>query len=242
MKIILHGYGAMGQMCSKIVPNEIEIIGIIDDCYSGELKLSYSQLQTIDYDCLIDFSHPTKVDKLLQAVEDNLHPMVIATTKLSQEQIKTLKALASKVAIFQDYNTSYGLYAVNQGVAYINNLLKKYDVEIIEHHHRLKQDSPSGTAIRLFQTVNANRQATMQTDYSKTSGKLANEIGVHSIRIGNQCGYHQVLFANQFEQVTIAHQALSKELFAQGAFEIACRLQTKQNKIYKLDDIYTEER
>ncbi len=238
MKIILHGYGAM----NKLIHNELgdQVVGIIsrEECPN---KIGYEDLLNIDYDLVIDFSHFSVVDYLINILIKNPHPVIIATTKLQEKTLDNVNQLSKVCPVFQDYNTSFGFYAVNETLRYMNNLLQGYDKDIIEQHHRYKVDAPSGTAVRLFNTLNENNDYNMVCDYHNHEGKKKNDIGVVSVRSGAIVGTHEVVFGSVQDIITIKHEALNKSLFADGAIKISSILINKNNGLYHLEDIYKKE-
>ncbi len=249
LKIVLHGFGNMGKLIYCIAAkHNITVVGIVDSAHNftsdknsevQDLKVSYDNLSTLDYDVLVDFSHCSRVDALLVALEKSPHKAIIATTKLSESQLTRIKALSNKVAIYQDYNTSYGVYVLNETLKFMTDLLNEYDIELIETHHKYKVDAPSGTAVRLLDTISAQRDVVVVNDYStKTTAKASNEIGVHAIRSGNIVGDHEVIFGTDFDTISIKHHALSKNLFAEGAMKICKQLQNKDTGLFKLEEVF----
>ncbi len=249
IKIVIHGFGNMGKIIYSIASkHNISVVGVVDNAFDfanerdaevQNLQVSYEDLCTLDYDVLVDFSHFSRVDTLLDALEKTPHKAIIATTKLSETQLIRIKTLSEKVAIYQDYNTSYGAFVLNETLKFMTGLLNEYDVELIETHHKYKVDAPSGTAVRLVDTISSQRELVTVTDYStKTTAKASNEIGVHAIRSGNVVGDHEVIFGTDFDIISIKHHALSKNLFAEGAMKICNQLQSKNTGLYKLEEVF----
>ncbi len=240
MKIIIHGFGNMGRIIYDLaLDQDIEVVGIIDEFAETPIKsLTYDDLATIDYDIIVDFSHFSIVDKLITALEKTPKKAVIATTKLGKEQLERIKNLSDKVAIFQDYNTSFGVYVLNKTVKYMTGLLNDYDIEVIESHHKYKVDAESGTAVKLINTIKSQREVNKVYDYSKTDGKQQDDIGVHSIRSGNIVGDHEILYGSDNDILSVKHHALTKNLFADGAVRICFKLYNKDKGLYKLEEVF----
>ncbi len=249
IKLVIHGFGNMGRLIYSISSkHNIEVVGVVDSAFDftnerddevKNLSLSYEDLTSLDYDVLVDFSHFSRVDTLLDTLEKSPHKAIIATTKLSESQLKRIKALSEKVAVYQDYNTSYGVFVLNETLKFMTNLLDEYDVELIETHHKYKVDAPSGTAVRLVDTIGKQRELVTVNDYStKTTAKANNEIGVHAIRTGNVVGDHEIIFGTDHDIISIKHHALSKNLFAEGALKICKQLQSKTTGLYKLEEVF----
>ncbi len=239
MKIILHGYGTMGQIVEKLALNSgFEIVGIIDQKEEMNNKITYEDLLEIEYDVLIDFSNVNIIDELLYYLEKKPNKAIIATTNLTDEQLAKINILGEKTAIFQDYNTSYGVYVLDKTTKYMTKLLNDYDIEILEKHHVYKADAPSGTAKRLINSIKKIKKVQEVYDYSKSEGKKNNDIGVHSIRNGNIVGEHEVFFGSDSDILSIKHEALNKDLFAHGALKIARKIGGKSNGLYNLNKIF----
>ena len=117
-----------------------------------------------------------------------------------------------------------------------------YDVEILDFHHRMKKDAPSGTAIMLGQEIakarGVNFKESAVFDRSKDGLRQENQIGIASIRGGGLHGEHEVLFLGDNQVFTIKHQALSRESFADGAIQAALWLFKKPAGFYSMHDIY----
>ncbi len=250
IKVVIHGFGNMGRLIYCLsTKHNIDVVGIVDNAhdFSAErdkelqnLTISYEDLNSFEYDVVVDFSHYSRVDTLLDVLEKNPHKAIIATTKLSDTQLSRIKTLSEKVAIYQDYNTSYGVFVLNETLKFMTNMLDEYDIELIETHHKYKVDAPSGTAKRLVDTMASQRESVVEvTDYStKTTPKADNEIGVHAIRTGNVVGDHEIIFGTDYDIISIKHHALSKNLFAEGTLKICKQLQNKNTGLYKLEEVF----
>ena len=230
MKILIHGDGVMGKRVHNIYQG---FSSICKDSKELEKELSKS-----DYDVLIDFSHPSLIDEVCNIIEKFNIKAVIATTGLSDSQLKRIESLSKETAIFQSYNTAYGVHVLNETIKFMNGMLKDYDVEMIETHHNKKVDAPSGTLNLLLNSIVGSK--TQVTDYSITSGRNKEDIGIHSIRLGQIFGEHEVLFAQNEEVISIKHQALSKDVFAKGSIRAAKSLLNKNSGLYNLQNIYEE--
>lgn len=185
---------------------------------------SFDDVKTIP-DVIIDFSHVSVLDSLLQFATKNNVPVILATTGYSAEQIAKIKDTADKIPVFFTANMSLGvnlLCSLAKSAAKI--LGDNFDIEIIEKHHNQKIDAPSGTALMLANAVNdvCNDKYTYEYDrHSKRQKRTKNEIGIHAIRGGTIVGEHDVIFAGHDEVITLSHSAQSKEVFAAGAVKAA---------------------
>ncbi len=117
---------------------------------------------------------------------------------------------------------------------------KEFDIEIIEKHHNLKLDAPSGTALMIADNISDTLEEEPQYVYDRHSyrkKRSKNEIGIHSVRGGTIVGEHEVIFAGRDEVVTVSHQAQSKEVFAVGAVNAAVFLADKEAGMYDMSDL-----
>ncbi|MBQ8167270.1 MAG: 4-hydroxy-tetrahydrodipicolinate reductase, partial [Lachnospiraceae bacterium] len=196
----------------------------------------------VEADVIVDFAAAVAVDKLLDyAVSRNI-PVVLCTTGLSPEQLSKVSQASEKVAVLKSANMSLGINTIMK-------LLKDaiavfgpagYDVEIVEKHHNLKVDAPSGTALALADSINeaSNNQYEYIYDRSQTRQKRdKKELGISAVRGGTIVGEHEVLFAGIDEVIEIKHTAYSKSVFAKGAVEAAKFLAGKPAGMYNMSDV-----
>lgn len=179
----------------------------------------------VEYDAIIDFSHPANLAELLDHVKSTKKPVVIATTGFTQTQINEIHNTATEAPVFFSANMSLGVSLLKElAITAAKVLGDPYDIEIIEKHHNQKLDAPSGTAILLADAI-AN-SLPYETPYvydrqCKREKRTNHEIGLHSVRGGTIVGEHDVIFAGQDEVVTLTHTAYSKAIFAKGSLTAA---------------------
>lgn len=189
-------------------------------------------------DVIIDFSHPSALDGLLDYCISNHVPIVIATTGFNDEQKAKIQAASEKVAVFFSFNMSLGinlLCALAKTAARI--LGSEFDVEILEKHHHRKLDAPSGTALMLADAINSATDREYEYIYERHSvrqPRQPNEIGISSIRGGTIVGEHDIIFAGRDEVITLSHQAASREVFAVGAVNAGIFISDKQAGMYDM--------
>ena len=190
---------------------------------------------------IIDFSHFTLIDDVLEAGIDKKVPALIATTGHSEEQLAKIQEASKQIPIIKATNTSVGVNIVNEIVAFATKLLKDFDIEIVEKHHNRKIDAPSGTASTLLEIVkeNLNDGNDYRTVYGREghSKRAEKEIGVHSIRGGNIVGEHSVIYAKNDEIIEIKHEALSRKMFSDGAVKAIEFLSGKNAGKYTMRDV-----
>ena len=247
--IILSGCnGKMGKVITACV-NENDDCRIVAGVDINTEALSnypvYSSFAEIkeNADVIIDFSHPSVLNDLLQFAKEKKLPLVLATTGFSASQTEQIKTVANEIPLFFTFNMSLGinlLVALSKKAAEV--LSGNFDIEIIEKHHNQKLDAPSGTAIMLAEAINDTLDNKMMYEYdrhSKREKRRDNEIGIHSIRGGNIVGEHEVIFAGHDEVLTLSHQATSKEVFAVGALKAAMFMNGKSAGLYDMNNVIT---
>ena len=193
---------------------------------------------------IIDFSHPSALEDLLSYCKMNSVPAVFATTGYTEEQISAIKQAAEQIPVFFTFNMSLGInLLVELGKQAVRVLGGQFDVEIVEKHHNLKKDAPSGTAIMLAEAINKELGGKMNYVYDRHSVRKpreANEIGMHSIRGGTIVGEHDIIFAGHDEVITLSHSAGSKEVFAAGAVNAAVYLAGREKGLYDMSDLLAD--
>lgn len=192
-------------------------------------------------DVIIDFSHPSVLENLLSYCKMKNVPAVIATTGYTDEQIKEIRAAAGQIPVFFTFNMSLGINLLADLAKRAAQVLgTQFDVEIVEKHHNLKKDAPSGTALMLAESVNEVFGGEKKYIYDRHNVRKAREreeIGISSIRGGTIVGEHEIIFAGHDEVITLSHSAQSKEVFAVGAVNAAVFLKDKGKGLYDMSDL-----
>lgn len=194
-------------------------------------------------DVIIDFSHPSALDGILEFAKENNIPVVLATTGYTENEIEKIKEAAKEIPVFFTFNFSLGvnlLVALSKKAAAV--LGNDFDIEIVEKHHNQKLDAPSGTAIMLANAINGVFEDKMMYEYdrhSKRQKRAKNEIGIHSVRGGTIVGEHDVIFAGRDEVITLSHSAGSKQVFAAGSVKAAQFIVGKEPGMYDMNDVIT---
>ena len=180
-----------------------------------------------DADVVIEFSKPKATLGYLRQIVDTDKAIVIGTTGFIDDELATLKELASQTRCVMAPNMSLGVNVMIQALDLIAKALgDDYNIEVIEAHHNHKADSPSGTAFRLTETVTTalGRDLDEVGIYGRhgiVGVRPKKQIGVHAVRGGDIAGDHTVLFATEGEQLSVIHRAHSPEAFAKGAIRAA---------------------
>jgi len=209
--------GASGKLGKEVISvfaeHNHELVFSID--IQGEWKQS-------DPEILFDCSLPEAFDKMILFAKNFSVPLVVATTGLSEENIKQLRKFAERKPVVQSYNFSVGVQILLELTKSAYTKLPDWDVEISETHHRFKKDKPSGTA-KMIQNIFGGR-----------------DINTTSHRLGNVTGDHTVSFAGLGEVISIQHRALSRRTFAEGILKSAEFALKKEKGFYSFTDVVFE--
>jgi 4-hydroxy-tetrahydrodipicolinate reductase len=237
-KIAIYGArGRMGQAIARLAPDHgVEVVLPID---KGEGDLA--SLKKSGAEVLIDFSTPDAFVTAARACADAGVALVSGTTGLDESHRVTLSDAAKRVAVLWEPNMSVGVLVL---AALLRDAIKMlgdgFDVEIVETHHRLKVDAPSGTAKRLAEVALEARKGPQVTGREGKPGKRTNdEVGVLAVRGGDVIGDHVVHLLGQGERLELTHRATSRDVFAHGALRAAAWIANKPAGRYALSDILT---
>ena len=248
VRAIMHGCnGKMGQVITGLVKNDAEIEFVAGvDAYTG-IANAYPVFESIEKcdveaDVIIDFSNAKAVDNLLDYCVEKQVPVVLCTTGLSEEQLAKVEEASKKVAALKSANMSLGVNLLMKILKDAAKVLAPagYDIELVEKHHNLKVDAPSGTALALADSINEamNNEYTYVYDRSQTREKRSQkEIGISAVRGGTIVGDHEVIFAGTDEVIEFKHTAYSKAVFGKGAVEAAKFLAGKPAGRYDMSNV-----
>ena len=243
MNIVVSGYGQIGKRLVNTIgeTSGLSLVGVVDKM--ANVGVNSFDLLTEKPDVIIDFSHPTVLPNLLAYATANSVPCLIATTGFTTEEIQTIKQASKQIPILFTYNTSLGINVMNKVLKELTRVLgDEFDIEIIERHHNQKIDHPSGTAKLLAGTiVDELDQGYILNGRQKTGKRGKNEVGIHAVRGGTIPGEHTVMFAGNDEILEIKHQALSKQIFVNGALKGAAFLCTQTFGLFNMEDVFKGE-
>jgi len=238
-KIIITGSkGRMGKALVACAPNfrELEIVGQIDQ--GDDLGA------VIDRgDAVVDFSSHTATTGVAEVCAKHKKALVIGTTGHTDTGTFEVRLLKAQIPIVWASNFSTGvntLFWLTRKAAEI--LGPDFDLEIIEMHHRLKKDAPSGTAKTLAEILAGVRK--LNPEKAARHGRAGivgertpTEIGIHSVRGGDVVGDHTVIFANAGERLELTHKASSRDTFANGALRAALWVVKQKPGVYDMQDV-----
>ena len=192
---------------------------------------------------VVDFSHPSATDAICRACLGAGKPLVIGTTGHSNEERALLDKVSKSLPIVFSPNFSVGVNALFWLTRKAAEMLgQDFDLEIVETHHRLKKDAPSGTAKKLAEVLCEVRKLNYEKNVAHGREGLigersAAEIGIHSIRGGDVVGDHTVTFAGRGERLELTHKASSRETFAAGALRAARWIIGRPPGLYSMEDV-----
>jgi 4-hydroxy-tetrahydrodipicolinate reductase len=194
-------------------------------------------------DVFVDFSVPEAVEAHLGAARRAGRPILIGTTGLDSGHERMIDGAAGEIAVIHAANTSLGVnllaHLVRETAA---RLGEDWDLEIVEMHHRMKADSPSGTALLLGRAGAEGRGVELDSVAERgrdgiTGPREAGRIGFASLRGGSVAGEHLAIFAAEGERIELGHRAESRAIFARGAIEAALWLVGKPAGRYSMADV-----
>lgn len=248
VKVILHGCnGKMGNMITEMCgqDKEIEIVAGIDAFHQGGGGYPvYRDIYNCNMpaDAVIDFSTAAAIDSLLDYCVERKLPCVLCTTGLSAEQVGKVSRAAEKTAVLRSANMTMGINLLLKLLKEAATTLAAagFDVEIVEKHHNLKVDAPSGTALALADAINEEMDGAYEYVYDRSKVRQKRdkrELGISAVRGGTIVGDHDVIFAGTDEVITFSHRAYSKAVFAKGAIQAAKYIAGKPAGLYTMGDV-----
>lgn len=220
--------------------------GVDPFCAQPNAYPVYSSAAEIDIpvDAVIDFSVPKATEEILALCLEKRIPVVICTTALSDALIERINDAAKSIPVFRSGNMSLGINLMRVLLKQARLTLgDSFDIEIVETHHNRKKDAPSGTALMLAEAIKDADQTEHAYVYGRSEKdrrRAPGEIGFHSIRGGTIVGQHEVRFLGEDEEISIRHEAYSKQVFAVGALKAAQFLLNKRNGLYTMEDLVSE--
>jgi len=192
---------------------------------------------------VIDFSSPEATLNHLRLAAQHHRAMVIGTTGFSALEMAEVKTLARQVPCVCSPNMSVGVNLMYKVIGEMAKTLgDEYDIEVIEAHHRLKKDAPSGTAIRIAEVLAraVNRDLNQVGVYARKGligERKKGDIGIQTIRAGDIVGDHTILFGGMGERIEVTHRATSRDTFARGALRAARWVVRQSPGLYDMMDV-----
>ena len=245
VKVLLNGcLGKMGQAVEACINSRDDVlitagVDIAEGNRSYPIHTCFVDVEE-QADVIIDFSNPLVLEDMLAYATEHQTPVIICTTGLSDAQVQKVKDTAKLIPVFYSGNMSLGINVLIELSKMAARVLSdSFDIEILEKHHNLKLDAPSGTAIMIADAISEEKQDAQYVydrhAYRKKRDK--NEVGIHSVRGGTIVGEHEVIFAGHDEVLSIKHTAQSKGVFASGAVNAAVFIKDKPAGMYDMSDL-----
>jgi len=245
--VVCGASGRMGQTIGRMVNEsaDLELAGGINlkpGSFFGaeivETKNAESFIKSTKADVLVDFTTAgAAVENVKMAARNNV-ALVVGTTGFTPEQRAVMEgAIHNNVPAVISSNFAVGVNIFWQLVRESGKLLKEYDIEVFEAHHRNKKDAPSGTAKTILQILD-EEVGPRQKQYGREGMmERKNEIGVHVVRGGDIVGDHKVMFSKNFETIELSHRAYDRSVFASGALHAVRWVVGKKPGIYGMSDV-----
>lgn len=209
----------MGRTIVDLAKNDPNI-DIVAQCDLGDAIAPAMK----DADVAIDFSNADAIEEICRAAGQNRQPLVIGTTGHSSMQRELIEKTARELPIVFASNFSVGVNALFALTRKTAEIVRDFEIEIIETHHKMKKDTPSGTAKTLAEILRTSRNADDQ-------------IPIQSIREGEVVGEHSVIFSGPGERLELTHRAASRQIFARGALRAAQWVLGKPPGLYSMQDV-----
>ncbi len=259
MKIAIHGAaGRMGQRVTALASDStvLEIVAALESATHpalgqdagtlagvGEIGIPLAVVGESEADVVIDFSVPAAAIAALAHCLEFGKPIVIATTGFDESQEAFIRTASEKIPIVWAPSMSTAVNLLMKLTEIAGNALKDFpsgvDVEIVERHHRYKEDAPSGTALRFGEIV---AKAMGQTSHvhgreGRPGVRTQEEIGYHALRTGDNAGEHTIVFGMLGETIELKVAASNRDCYAQGALLAASWLKDKPAGLYTMNDV-----
>jgi 4-hydroxy-tetrahydrodipicolinate reductase len=259
MKLAVHGAaGRMGQrvVALAVADPRFQVVAALESANhpllgrdagliagSGEIGVPLGVVGESNSDVVIDFSIPDAAVAVVAHCVEYSRPVVVATTGLDAEQQEYLRKAAQRIPIVWSPNMSTAVNVAMKLTEVAAKALAEVptgaDVEIIERHHRFKEDAPSGTALKFGQIVAAIMKTPQHTHgrSGRPGARPRNEIGYHAVRAGDNPGEHTIVFGMLGETLELRVAATNRDCYAQGALLAAQWLVNKPPGLYGMSDV-----
>jgi 4-hydroxy-tetrahydrodipicolinate reductase len=259
IQIAIHGAaGRMGQCLVALASadRDLKLVAAIDAPHNprigqdagllagvGELGVPLTDRLTTAVDVVIDFSSPAGAMAIIQACVDRGQALVLATTGLEPEQQARVRQASEQIPLLWSPSMSLAVNLAMKLSAVAAAALKDHpsgaDVEIIERHHRYKEDAPSGTALKFGEIISAamGQEERRHGREGRVGARPHGEIGYHAVRVGDNPGEHTIVFGLLGETLEITVRATNRDCYAHGALAAAKYLAGKPAGLYGMSDV-----
>jgi 4-hydroxy-tetrahydrodipicolinate reductase len=250
IKAIVTGSG--GRMGGRIISlisasQDIQVVGAVEQKDHAQIGRDMGESSGLGKTGVIveniDFTHHEVSLKHLEIAAEKGRAIVIGSTGFAAEEMKRIKSLAENTRCVLAPNMSVGVNVMFKVLEYVAGILgEEYDIEIMEAHHHLKKDAPSGTAMKMAQVIadKLGRDLEQVGVYARrgmVGERTRNEIGIQTLRAGDIVGDHTVMFGGVGERLEFIHRAHSRDNFAKGAIRAAKWIVNQKNGLYDMQDV-----
>ncbi len=247
MKVIVSGiFGRMGKEVVGLIreEDEISLVGGFDREKGTVPVMVTSSTADLpdDFDVAIDFSAPGGALEMVLFCSKKGKPLVTGTTGFTEKELHEIQIAAKIVPVFLASNMSLG---INTVIGILEGMPKVFyntsDIEIVETHHKMKKDSPSGTAKTIAKVISekSGKSSLVYGREGRGLDRKDDEIGVHAVRGGTVVGTHSIFLYGDDESIEITHRAYSRRIFARGALAAARWLVNQKPGLYSMKDLLT---
>ena len=237
MKAVICGAnGAMGKLIQARL--EGNIAGLVSLDGENGVPKTFEELGFVAADVVVDFSHHSAVQDVLNYAKANHCAAVIGTTGHTEEEKAAIYAAAKEIPVFYSGNMSLGIAVLCRLSKEAAACFPDADIEIVETHHNRKVDAPSGTAWMLFEAIRQVRpNATANCGRAGEGKRTKDEIGISSLRRGNVVGIHEVIITTENQSLSLRHDAGDRGMLADGAVRAAKFMEGKTAGLYTMNDL-----
>lgn len=237
MRYIINGAnGAMGKKICAILGEEV--VGKVSLDRENGVPGTFAELGLVPADVVIDFSHHSSAADVVDYAKKIGAAAVIGTTGHTPEEKKMIEDAAKEIPVFFSGNMSLGIAVLCKLAKETAAFFPDADIEIVEVHHNRKVDAPSGTAHMLFNAIKEVRpQAVEHCGRAGEAKRTKDEIGVSSLRLGNVVGVHEVHISTGSQTLTLRHEAVTRDMLADGAVDAARFMLGKPRGLYNMTDM-----
>ncbi len=231
------------RLLSALVSTSSKMLGLV------ALEASNNHGQEVRYssdiaagcreaDFVIDFSTRSSSIEVIKRAAERKIPCLVATTGHDLEEQKLIEECATRTAILLAPNTSVGIEVLRSVALLAKKMLgQEFDVEILDVHHALKRDAPSGTALSLARSIAEAEDLTVVERNGVHQMRKSGELGVSALRVGDVPGEHTIIMAGKGERVELIHRARDRSVFARGALTLGPKLITMAPGLYSVSDV-----
>lgn len=234
--IVCGANGAMGKKICAILGDEV--VGRVSLDRENGVPGTFCELGNVDADVVIDFSHHSSAPDVIAYAKKIGAAAVIGTTGHTPEEKQLITDAAREIPVFFSGNMSLGIAVLCKLAKQAAGYFPDADIEIVEVHHNRKVDAPSGTAHMLFHAIQEVRpEAVEHCGRAGEAKRTKNEIGISSLRLGNVVGVHEVHISTGSQTLVLRHEAVTRDMLADGAVDAARFMTGKPKGLYGMNDM-----